>query len=167
MLSESARMTTAAALRFRIQEPNARVRATSVIALDPASEPFVARLAEDRWNHATFLKSPEDVGAAGPDADEGWLTTFDGRRTRIREAVDSADQVIMVAAAGGRADAAAVIGRACSDRRVTTTALIVGAGDAADADISKTLAQLRPWSLMVVIASSDDYVRDMMTALRV
>jgi len=167
VLSESARMTTAAALRFRIQEPNARVRATSVIALDPASEPFVARLAEDRWNHATFLKSPEDVGAAGPDADEGWLTTFDGRRTRIREAVDSADQVIMVAAAGGRADAAALVGRACSDRRVTTTALIVGAGDAADADISKTLAQLRPWSLMVVIASSDDYVRDMMTALRV
>ena len=167
MLSESARMTTAAALRFRIQEPNARVRATSVIALDPASEPFVARLAEDRWNHATFLKSPEDVGAAGPDADEGWLTTFDGRRTRIREAVDSADQVIMVAAAGGRADAAALVGRACSDRRVTTTALIVGAGDAADADISKTLAQLRPWSLMVVIASRDDYVRDMMTALRV
>ena len=167
MLSESARMTTAAALRFRIQEPNARARATSVIALDPASEPFVARLAEDRWNHATFLKSPEDVGAAGPDADEGWLTTFDGRRTRIREAVDSADQVIMVAAAGGRADAAALVGRACSDRRVTTTALIVGAADAADADISKTLAQLRPWSLMVVIASSDDYVRDMMTALRV
>jgi len=167
VLSESARMTTAAALRFRIQEPNARVRATSVIALDPASEPFVARLAEDRWNHATFLKSPEDVGAAGPDADEGWLTTFDGRRTRIREAVDSADQVIMVAAAGGRADAAALVGRACSDRRVTTTALIVGAADAADADISKTLAQLRPWSLMVVIASSDDYVRDMMTALRV
>jgi len=159
-------MTTAAALRFRIQEPNARLRATSVIALDPASEPFVARLAEDRWNHATFLKSAE-VGAAGPGADEGWLATFDGRRTRIREAVDSADQVIMVAAAGGRADAAALIGRACSDRRVTTTALIVGVADAADADISKTLAQLRPWSLMVVIASSDDYVRDMMTALRV
>jgi hypothetical protein len=147
-------MTTAAALRFRIQEPNARARATSVIALDPASEPFVARLAEDRWNHATFLKSPEDVAAARPGADEGWLTTFDGRRIRIREAVDSAD-------------AAALIGRACSDRRVTTTALIVGAADAADADISKTLAQLRPWSLMVVIASSDDYVRDMMTALRV
>jgi len=161
-------MTTAAALRFRIQEPNARARATSVIALDPASEPFVARLAEDPWNHATFLKSPEDVAAAaGPGADEGWLTTFDGRRIRIREAVDSADQVIMVAAAGGRADAAALVGRACSDRRVTTTALIVGAADAADADISKTLAQLRPWSLMVVIASSDDYVRDMMTALRV
>ena len=166
MLSESARMTTAAALRFRIQEPNARARATSVIALDPASEPFVARLAEDRWNHATFLKSPEDVAAARPGADEGWLTTFDGRRTRIREAVDSADQVIMVAAAGGRADAAALVGRACSDRRVTTTALIVGAGDAADADISKTLAQLRPWSLMLVIASTDDYIEDMLVALR-
>ena len=160
-------MTTAAELRFRVQEPNARVRATSVIALDPASEPFVARLTEDQWNHATFLRSPEEAGAAGPGAGEGWLTTFDGRRTPIREAVNGADQVIMVASAGGRADAAALIGRACSDRRVTTTALIVGAAGAADAEISKTLAQLRPWSLMVVIANSDDYVRDMMTALRV
>jgi hypothetical protein len=29
-----------------------------------------------------------------------------------------------------------------------------------------TLAQLRPWSLMVVIAESDDYIDDMLTALR-
>lgn len=163
MLSESARMTTAAELRFRVQAPNAKVRATTVIALDPASEPFVGRLAEEQWNHATFLKASS--GAAGdPDAS---LTSFDGRPTRVRDEVNAADQVIMVASAGGRADAAAAIGRACSDRRVTTTALIVGAADASDVEISKTLAQLRPWSLMVVIANSDDYVTDMMTALRV
>jgi len=166
VLSESARMTTAAELRFRVQAPNSRARATSVIALDPASEPFVARLADDQWNRATFLKAPGN-GGGDPGDDGGWLTTFDGRRTRVREEVATADQVIMVASAGGRADAAALVGRACSDKRVTTTALIVGAADASDAEISKTLAQLRPWSLMVVIANSDDYVRDMMTALRV
>lgn len=174
MLSESARMTTAAELRFRVQAPNAKVRATTVIALDPASEPFVGRLAEEQWNHATFLKASS--GAAGDpgasvthvDADaDASLTAFDGRPTRVRDEVNAADQVIMVASAGGRADAAAAIGRACSDRRVTTTALIVGAADASDVEISKTLAQLRPWSLMVVIANSDDYVTDMMTALRV
>ena len=73
----------------------------------------------------------------------------------------------MVAAAGGHAQAAEAIGRACSLERVTTTALIVGAADASDDELSRTLAQLRPWSLMVVIASTDDYVADMMTALRV
>jgi hypothetical protein len=101
------------------------------------------------------------------EADDGWVSTLDDRRTRVRDEVNAADQVIMVASAGGHANAAAMIGRACSLKRVTTTALIVGAADASDRDVSKTLAQLRPWSLMVVIANSDDYVTDMMTALRV
>ena len=126
------------------------------------------------WNHATFLKASSvaagDPGASATDADadaDASLTAFDGRPTRVRDEVNAADLVIMVASAGGRADAAAAIGRACSDRRVTTTALIVGAAEPSDDEISKTLAQLRPWSLMVVIANSDDYITDMMTALRV
>jgi hypothetical protein len=165
VLSESSRVTTAAELRFRIQAPNSRTRITAVVALDPASEPFVRHLSDAHWNQATFLKAPE---ADSVDlADDGWLTTFEDRRTRIRDEVDVSDQVIMVAAPGGRAGAAAAIGRACSRKRVTTTALIVGAVDASDDEISKTLAQLRPWSLMIVIANSDDYVSDMMTALRV
>jgi hypothetical protein len=32
--------------------------------------------------------------------------------------------------------------------------------------LSKTLSQLRPWSLMLVIASSVDYIEDMLIALR-
>ena len=167
MLSESARMTTAAELRFRLQAPNSKARATSVIALDAPSEAFLRRLSEDRWNQATFLRAAPGDLDDGPEAEDGWLTTLGDRRTRIRDQVNAADQVIMVAAPGGQADAAPVIGRACSLKRVTTTALIVGAAGASDRDISATLAQLRPWSLMVVIANSDDYVRDMMTALRV
>jgi hypothetical protein len=156
-------MSTAAELRFRVQAPNSTSRATLVIALDGSSETFIRPLSEDRWNQATFLKAP----AGDASGEDGWLTTLGDRRTRIRDEVSAADQVIMVAAAGGHAYAAAVIGRACSLKRVTTTALIIGAAEASDADVSKTLAQLRPWSLMVVIASSDDYVIDMMTALRV
>jgi hypothetical protein len=166
VLSESARMTTAAELRFRVQAPNSKARATTVIALDPPSEAFVSRLSAEQWNHATFLKMAPGDPDATPQADDGWLATLGDRRTRVRDEVAAADQVIMVAAPGGHAAAAAIVGRACSLKRVTTTALIIGTTGASDADVSKTLAQLRPWSLMVVIANSDDYVTDMMTALR-
>src|SRR5262245_20678335 len=164
MLSESARATTSAELRFRLQSPNSIGRATAVVALDPAGELVVRRLAGDRWQRATFLRAP---AADEPRAEDGWVSTLDDRPTRIRDAVDAADHVIMVAGAGGHAGGAAVIGRACSRSRVTTTALIVGTAAASDDELSQTLAQVRPWSLMVVIANSDEYVADMMTALRV
>ena len=35
-----------------------------------------------------------------------------------------------------------------------------------DEALSKTLAQLRPWALMLVIASAEEYIADMLTALR-
>jgi len=167
VFSESARMSSAAELRFRVQAPNSKTRTTAVIALDAPGEAFVRRLSQDHWNDATFLTTNASDTPIEPQADDGWLTTVADRPTRVRDVVDAADQVIMVAAAGGHAAAASVIGRACSRKRVTTTALIVGAADASDAEVSRTLAQLRPWSLMVVIANSDDYVTDMMTALRV
>ena len=167
MLSESARMTTAAQLRFRVQAPNSKPRVTAVIAIDPPGEHLVFGLTERGWHEATFFRALAADPPGDPQPDDGWLITFADERVRLRDAVNAADQVIMVASAGGHAETAAVIGRACSLKRVTTTSLIVGAAGASDADISKTLAQLRPWSLMVVIANSDDYVADMMAALRV
>jgi hypothetical protein len=47
-----------------------------------------------------------------------------------------------------------------------TTGLVVGAASSPKSELSKTLAQLRPWSLMVVIATHDEYIDDMMAALR-
>ena len=166
MLSESARAASAAEARFRVQAPNSSPRATAVIALDEGSETMLGRLAQDSWIRATFLKAPV-ADPPGPAADDGWVTDLGGRRSRVRDHVEVSDQVIMLAAAGGHAEAAGVVGRACSRKRVATTALIVGADGAADRELSKTLAQLRPWSLMVVIAGSDDYIFDMMAALRV
>ena len=72
----------------------------------------------------------------------------------------------MVATPGGHAEAASIIGEACSLKRVMTTALVVGATSASDDAVSKTLAQVRPWSLMVVMANPDDYIDDMLVALR-
>jgi hypothetical protein len=71
-----------------------------------------------------------------------------------------------VATAGESACAAAIIGEACSVKRVNTTGLIIGGPGTTDEALSKTLAQLRPWSLMLVIASGEDYIEDMLVALR-
>jgi hypothetical protein len=46
-----------------------------------------------------------------------------------------------------------------------TTALVLG-GSASDEALSKTLSHLRPWALMLVIASAEEYIADMLTALR-
>jgi hypothetical protein len=155
MQSESARMSSAAEARFRVQAPNSRPRAIKVIALDRPSEGVVSRLMQRGWEHATFFTSTSDD-----------LRDLSGRAYSLNDEVASADLVVMVAAPGGHAAVASVIGRECSRRRVNTTALIAGATSASDEALSSTLQQVRPWSLMVVIADADDYIDDMLAALR-
>ena len=127
MLSESARMSSAAEARFRIPTSNPTERAIRVIQLDSASEAEIAAFAE---------------GAS------------------------SADLVVMVVRAGTDARGAATIGRACSDSRVMTTSIVIRGASATDEALARTLAQVRPWSLMVVVASDDDYVDDILRSFR-
>jgi len=159
MLSESARMASAAEARFRIQAPNSRPRAITVIGLDTGGADAVRRLAgssDAAWQRARLFT------AGRP----GELHALDGATSSVEHAIESADLVVMVGSAEGRAHAAEAIGRACSSRRVNTTTLIVGAIDAPEDALARTLAQVRPWSLMLVLASDEQYIADMMTALR-
>jgi len=55
MESESARMSSAAEAKFRINTPNSQPRAIKVIALDAPSEHIVKELAQSPWQRATFL----------------------------------------------------------------------------------------------------------------
>ena len=127
MQSESARMSTAAEARFRIQTPPDTNRAVKVIDLDSATDRDIKRLIAE---------------------------------------IDGADLVLMLISAGGNAEAAATIGEACSARRVMTHTVIVRAASATDEALSKTLAQVRPWSLMVVVVNGDDYVDDILKSFR-
>jgi len=168
MLTESARMSTAAEARFRIDAPNSKPRHIKVIALDAGSEALVKRLAERRWNNASFFTASAFAGAP-PERGfsmQGWLSDLAGRTKDLVDEVNGADLVVMVATAGENAQAAALIGEACSLRRVNTTGLILGGTSATDDMLSKTLSQLRPWSLMLVIANGEDYIEDMLIALR-
>jgi hypothetical protein len=167
MQSESARMSSAAEARFRIDAPNSVPRAVKVIALDNPSERLVKQLAQRPWSRATFFTASAFGGA--PKAGEslaGWLSDLAGRTKNLIEEVDSADLVVMVAAAGETAQAASIIGEACSLKRVMTTGLILGGADKSDEALSKTLSQLRPWALMLVVAGAEEYVEDMLRALR-
>jgi hypothetical protein len=171
MESESARMSSAAEARFRIETPNSRPRAVKVIALDAASERVVKELARDSWQGATFLTASAFAGAASGRAAErfslgGWLNDLAGRTKNLVEEIAAADLVVMVASAGESAGAAIIIGEACAARHVMTTALILGTASSSDEALSKMLAQLRPHAMMLVISSADEYIKDMLTALR-
>ena len=168
MLSESAKMSTAAEAQFRIDAPNSKPRHVKVIALDPSSEALVKDLAQRRWNNASFFTASAFAGAPPGRgfSMQGWLSDLAGRTKDLIDEVDGADLVVMVATAGESVQAAALIGEACSLKRVNTTGLILGGASATDEMLSKTLSQLRPWSLMLVIANGEDYIEDMLIALR-
>jgi hypothetical protein len=139
-------MTSAAEARFRIQAPPPTARAVMVIPLDSGSERLIATLAERTWSGVTFLSA-----SAAADV----LTD-----------VAAADLVVMVASAGADATAAAIIGQACSRHRIPTATCVIRGVSGSETALSSTLAQVRPWSLMVVIASDHDYVEDLLRSFR-
>jgi len=169
MRSESARMSSAAEVRFRINAPSSTPRATKVIALDRPSESVVKALAQSPWNNATFLTASAFAGATRKDQPfsmQGWLSDLAGRTKNLLDEINSADLVVMIATAGESAQAASVIGEACSLKNVMTTALILGSAAQSDAVLAKSLAAVRPYAQMLVIASAEEYIFDMLTALR-
>jgi hypothetical protein len=166
--SESARATSAAEARYRIDAPNSQPRAVKVIALDAASERVVKRIAQGPWRRATFFTSLTGDGAPRGRAwsMQAWLGDVAGRAMDLLEEIASADLIVMVTAAGGSPPAASVIGEACALNRVMTTALIVDAKGQSDAALSRTLAALRPYASMLVVADGEDYIEAMLQALR-
>src|SRR5262249_31379543 len=140
-----------------------------VIALDHASERVVKRVAQALWQRATFFTSIKFDGT--PRSGEAWsmqawLGDLAGRTKALVDEVASADLVVMVSSAGTGAPAAAVIGEACAVRKVMTMALIIGSEQRSDDELSQTLAALRPYASMLVIANGDEYIEEMLAALR-
>jgi hypothetical protein len=167
MIGGCARATMAAETKFRIDAPNSRPRNVKVIALDGPSERVAKHLATRQWSRATFFTAsaftPRDAQRFSMD---GWLKDLAGRTKSLVDEISTADLVVMIAAAGESAQAAAIIGEACGVKHVMTTVLILGNETTSDEALAKSLAQLRPYAMMLVIANGDDYIEDMLTALR-
>ena len=80
--------------------------------------------------------------------------------------VAAADFVVMVTTAGADARSAATIGEVCSRHRIATATVVVRRTSATDEMLSTTLAQVRPWSLMVVVAGDESYLEDFLKSFR-
>jgi hypothetical protein len=90
----------------------------------------------------------------------------DGEIAAVVKDVPATDLVLMVTSAGADARGAAIIGEACSREQVMTTTVVVRDESATEEALSRTLAQVRPWSLMVVVASDDRYVEEILRSFR-
>jgi len=166
--SESAIMTSAEQARFRINRPNSRPRSTCVIALDECSAAALAALKDRPWNGARFLryagvrKASEHLPSLRIDAT---LQDEAGNKHSLMKALTGVDIVIMLTATDAAAEAAEIIGNACAARGIAATGLVLVPTAGAEA-LSRMVAAMRPHTAMLVVSSGEDYVGEMLSALR-
>ncbi len=167
-LSESARATAAAESRFRVDYPNSQPRTARIIALDAASHEVLKRHRDSASPGAHFLhyvrsrKLSVSLPALSVDA---VLADDDGRETSLIAEIMTADIVIMVTAAGAKSEAAKIIGNACFGAAKMSTGLVLREG-ADQALTAATLLAMRPYASMLVVSDGEDYVGEMLAALR-
>jgi hypothetical protein len=164
MQSQSAHATTAKEAGFRVAYPNSAPRQVKLVALDDRSVKLVERLSRASPRRSALLPPlPADtVGAI-----KASLSDFAGRTRTLIAEIDPADLVVLVATAGEDAPLASVIGEACRARGVPVTALILDLEGMPDNALAASLAKLRPYASMLVVARADDYIEEMLAALRV
>ena len=164
MLSESARVTTAAEQRYRIDEPNALPRRVKVVALDARSAQLVDQLSTRPWSNATFLALPDDGTATSPATGslKDWIHSVAGKAQDLLNDVDGTDVMVIVAYAEADAHPAIPIGEACVARGIPVVGIVIQEG--ATPPALETVNALRPFTTMLVMASSEDYVEAMLSA---
>jgi hypothetical protein len=128
MPSESARVTTAAESRFRINYSNSKPQAVKVVALDEHTRPLVDEIAKLPWSGAVFFNLAAFNRTATPLRAESasiqaWLRDVAGHIKNLFDEINTADLIVMVCRAGSDAQAARLIGEACVARNVTAIGL--------------------------------------------
>lgn len=167
-LSESARATTAAEAKFRVGYPNSKPRAARIIALDALSHEALKQHRQSASPGARFLryvasrKASASLPAFTVDA---VLADDEGLETSLIDEIAGADIVVMVTAAGTAPEAAAIIGNACFGAAKMSTGLVLK-GVADDARTAITVCAMRPYAAMLVVSEAEDYIGEMLSALR-
>lgn len=169
MISESARVTTAAEAAFRVQAPNSAPRATLVVALDRESLGVVEALGARQWVGAVFFAPSffeAEEGMAGGDV-RRWFSSVVGRASDFVQEVDASNQAVMVATSGGDAQLASVVGDACAATGTKSCALVLHDPTRRMPEaLSATLRQVRPHVSMLSVVSDVGYAEAILDALR-
>ena len=155
-------MTTIEEARFRVGYANSTPRQIKIIALDKEAERAIRRLAQNRWNSATFMTT---AGEKRSHVGE-WLSDLAGEALNLLDQVSGADLVVTMSTAGQSAEDAAVIAEACQVHGIMMTALVIDAASAPEDLLLKTIVPLRAHASMLVVAKGEEYVEAMLTALR-
>lgn len=168
IFSDCARAASAEEARFRVQYPNSKDRSTRVIALDSETATKLEDVAHLPWHGAHFLRHvgnsaiSTDFKDLPVDAD---LIDLNGRKTQLSAELEGADTVVVIIKGGESGAAANAVGNSCMVRGIMTTGLVLTDDPDSD-DTEFTVNALRPYMRMLVVASGDDYVTEMLSALR-
>lgn len=167
-LSESARVTTAKESKYRVDYPNSLPRVSRIIALDGPSLEALRAIKDEPWNGARFLRyvksrpGSETLPKLPIDA---ILEDAEGNSFNLSDEIRDADIIVMVTTVGNAPEAAEVIGNACLVRGKRASGLVRMTGEHVD-NLSMTLLALRPYAAMLVVSSGDEYIAEMLMALR-
>lgn len=162
LLHSCAQAATAAEARFRVNYPNSTTRASRIFALDHEAASVIRRISGGSWNGARFLTFKEPTSEADAARSDANLRSSDGSETRLSDELNEADVAVMIATADQGAEAASIIGKACALRGIMTAGLVVGDGNALDDAVNA----LRPYASVLVVSTDEDYVPEMLGALR-
>jgi hypothetical protein len=132
---------TAEEARFRIDRPIGG-RTALVIALDDEAAEVVDRVAELPWQGARFFRGPDELD--------------------LEQELADADVAIMIATADADGDVAERIARACAERGIMTSGLILGER----LDVGPAVSALRPYARNLMVTDDEDDVGAVLTALR-
>jgi hypothetical protein len=161
LLHSCARAATSAEARFRVDYPNSSERASRIIALDESAAGILQPVSDRAWRGARFLRfeAPRNGDGDGQDA---LLRSFDGEPSLLSDELEGADVAVMVATGDAGAEAASIIGRASFRRRIMTAGLVVRGRREPDDAVNV----LRPYASVLVVSPDEEYIADVLTALR-
>jgi hypothetical protein len=166
MLNSCSRAATTAEARFRVQYPNSLTRASRIFALDAGAAEAMYAVTEEPWNGARFLTVCDGgVSSGATDIDDLPLSAPHGTKAILSEELEGADVVVLLASSVADSGAAEIIAREAHRRRIMVVGLALG-GDGGEAGLDKTVAALRPFASVLVVASDHEFIPAMLSALR-
>jgi hypothetical protein len=152
-VSSCARAASAEEAAFRIDYPLAPARGTRVVGMDPEALETVREAAALDWAQARFY------GISDPGHD---LLALDGTSRALAEELEGVDSLLMVAASGENAEAAATVGAACKVRGIMTAGLVLTPGRIT----SDALIALRPYARILLVPAEPDDLVELLKAIR-
>lgn len=162
LLHSCARAASASEARYRVDYPNSTERASRVIALDDRAAAILQAVAARPWRGARFLTFEAPRNGDGDGGADAQLRSLDGDPSLLSEELEGADVAVMVATDDAGAEAASIIGRASFRRRIMTAGLVVRGRD----EPNDAVNVLRPYASVLVVSPDEQYIADVLTALR-